>query len=137
MRLTIAFLIVLPTLLLATGCLEMRQDSTYWKEVSVPIDRLQLQSSTNLRQPVAISAEITLGSSTCAKMGQVDTETDDAMKRVLVKATMMVYSRPGQGCTADVVKAARTFTFTPLATGTYRIEAVGSRASIDIEVTDG
>lgn len=98
--------------------------STWWVEKDGVITSLQAPGQSGVGQPVRLSIRMLLGSSTCTKFGKVTAEVNEATKEVLVGATQLSLQSNGSlVCTADVVYASASVSFTPKEAGTYRVTA--------------
>lgn len=94
--------------------------------VAEPTEILDLRgpAAGRVGEPVELTVQAVVGSSSCNRAGEVVVEVDDAARRVRLRATRLAARSEGElPCTDDYGWKAHAVTFTPRAAGRYEVTA--------------
>jgi hypothetical protein len=118
-----------------------------WVSESTEILDLRGPATAQVGVPVELTVQVVIGSSSCNRVGEVLLDVDDAARTVTVRATRLTaQADPPIPCTDDYGWTSQKASFTPMATGTYRVVAQAfkpgygapgepaPRGTLDIEV---
>lgn len=129
---TLPFLLVLT---LVSGCETGFLDQIVVVKGQAVINSIQGPSAGTLGKPVAMTLHVTVGSNGSYTLGDVKATVDDQARTVMVSASNKSRIRFGPD-TQVVVQDYATLAFTPQATGTYVVTAMGQTSPThSVEVT--
>lgn len=100
------------------------QATIRWVSESTEILDLRGPATGTVGEPVELTVQAVIGSSSCNKAGEIEVAVDDAARRVTVRATRLTAQSDGElPCTDDYGWKAHQVTFTPRAAGAYEVTA--------------
>lgn len=95
-----------------------------WVSESTEILDLRGPATGKVGEPITLTVQAVIGSSSCNRAGEVEVTVDDAARRVQVRATRLTAQSDGElPCTDDYGWKGHEVSFTPRAAGPYEVTA--------------